>query len=121
MVAIPVLFPTRAAGADLTSFTTASTAPGDTFPPSADNYLRVKSTNTATVTVTVMAASDNPQASNTFLAPLALAPVVGATTGDRVYGPFPAVPYASMTDGQVHVTYSSTTGVQVQVVNYGAS
>lgn len=123
MTLIPTTVATRGAGADLSSavWTTASSGVGDTFAPGPDNWLRVHSTNTSTVTVTVMAAADNPSISGTFLAPLALAPVVGANTGDRIYGPFPSSPFASQTDGLVHVTYSSNTGVQVQVLNFSAT
>jgi len=101
-------------------WSTASSGAGDTFPPSPDNFLFVRSTNSGTVTVTVIQTGGSAGPSGTFIAPLALAPVVGSATGRRVYGPFPSNPFADVSDGQVHVVYSSSTGVQVAVMNFGS-
>lgn len=120
MVAYVPVAPSRAAGADLTAFVTVGGVSGDTFPPGTDNYLRVKNTSAAAITVTIMDVSSVGGPGGTFVAPLVLAPVVAITTGDRLYGPFPAFPFASPTDGQVHVAYSSA-GATVSAVVYNMS
>jgi len=124
MAAIPVYAASRSAGVDISDggpcWSTASVT-GDTFPPGGDNWLYVRSTNSGPVTVTVMQAGGSAGPSGTFLAPLALAPAVAAATGRRVYGPFPGSVFSDASDGQVHVTYSSASNVQVSVLNFSAS
>lgn len=116
MTAYTPVVVSRSAGADMAA---ALTAVGglatDTFAPGSDVYLRVKSTNASTVSVSVINASTVAGPRGTFIAQLALAPVVGATTGDRLYGPFPSDTFADPSDGQVHVTYSTTTNVTAGV------
>jgi hypothetical protein len=104
----------RAAGLDLTIALSAASAGGDALPAGNDVYLRVKNGNAAVCTVTVMAAGANSGPNGTFLAPLALGSVP-ASTGDRVFGPFPASTFADPSDGLVHITYSVTTTVTVGV------
>lgn len=124
MAAIPAYAASRGAGVDITDngpcWSTAS-AGGDTFPPGTDNFLFVRSTNSGAVTVTVIAASGTGGPSGTFLAPMALAPAVGANTGRRIYGPFPSSSFADASDGQVHMVYSSASNVQVSVLNFSAA
>jgi hypothetical protein len=112
MAALTPLAPLRSAGADLTSLAAAG-AGGDTFPAGSQMYLRVKNGNAAPCTVTVTPpASGGP--AGTTVAPLALSPAVPATTGDRLFGPFPANPFADA-NGNVNVSYSVTATVTVAV------
>jgi len=124
MAAIPAYAASRNAGVDISDggpcWSTAS-ATGDTFPPSGDNFLFVRSTNSGTVTVSVIGAGGTSGPAGTFLAPYNLGPVVGANTGRRIYGPFPGSVFADVSDGQVHVSYSSSSGVQVAVLNFSAA
>lgn len=114
MTALTPSVPSRSAGADLSSLTAAGGS-GDTFAPGNDVYLFVKSTNTGAVTVTVgMASGEGP--SGTTITDYALAPDVDADTGERLYGPLPASPFSQTSDGQVHVTYSSSDNVGVKVL-----
>lgn len=100
-------------GGDISTLTAAG-AGGDTFPAGLDNYLRVKNANAAACTVTVSPpAGSGPL--GTTIAPYALTPVVAATTGDRLYGPFPPTPFADAS-GNVNVTYSVTASVTVQAL-----
>lgn len=92
----------------------------DTFPPSNDNYLRVKNGNAGACSVAVVNTASIAGPSGTFLAPLVLGISVPATTGDRMFGPFPASAFADGTDGQVHVTYGVSTTVQAAVYNTSA-
>lgn len=87
---------------------------GDTFPAGPDMYLRVKNGNAAACTVTVKGVSGGGPLGTT-LADLALSPAVPLTTGDRLFGPFPAYPFAGA-DGTVSVTYSVTATVKVQAI-----
>lgn len=105
---------TRAAGVDMTTAGVA-VANNDTFPAGYENFLRVKNGNASATTVTVMNASANAGPQGTFLAPLALAPAVAGTTGDRMFGPFPASTFADPSDGLVHVSYSVTATVTALV------
>ncbi len=119
MAALSVLAAaSRAAGLDLTAALASAGAGGDTFPAGSDIYLRVKNGNAAACTVTVIAAGTVAGPRGTFLAPLALAPAVGATTGDRIFGPFPADTFADPADGLVHVSYSVTATVTVGVYRF---
>lgn len=113
-----VIVPGRLTGANITTFINPSLV-GDTFAPGTDVFLRVKTAGTAT-TVTVMNAGANSGPSGTFLTPLNLQPLMAATD-DRIYGPFPAATFADPSDGQVHVAYSATASVTVQVLNMSAS
>lgn len=109
------------AGVDMTAgFVTVGGTSGDTFPPSTDNYLRIKNTSASAITVTLITAGNNAGPSGTFLAPLVLGGTVPITTGDRMWGPFPASAYADGTDGQVHVAYSSN-GATVSAAVYNCS
>jgi hypothetical protein len=102
----------RASGLDLNTASLVSPgASGDTMPPGADTYLRVKAGTTA-CTASVINAAANAGPDGTFLAPLALGTV---TSGDKLFGPFPASTFADPSDSQVHISYSSTSGVTVGV------
>jgi hypothetical protein len=102
----------RVSGLDLNTASLVSPgASGDTMPPGADIYLRVKAGTTACVASVINAAS-NAGPDGTYLAPLALGSV---TSADKVFGPFPASTFADPSDGQVHVSYSATSGVTVGV------
>jgi hypothetical protein len=107
----------RVTGVDLTAALTAATGGGDTIPPGPDVYLRVKNGNAAACVVTVMQAGANSGPNGTFLAPLELGSVP-ATTGDRVFGPFPAGTFADPSDGQVHLAYSVSATVTVGVYRF---
>lgn len=94
----------RSTGVDMTAAGVATTpTTGDTFPAGPNTYLRIRNATASAVTVTV-----NPPAGGgpdgTTVAPLALAPTVAASpSGDRMYGPFPANPFAD-TNGNVNFT-----------------
>jgi hypothetical protein len=106
MTALVPQIASRAAGADTSDVTPliASATGGDTFPAGPNTWLRVKNGSASPVTVTVTpAASGGP--AGTTIAPFALGPVVAATTGDRMYGPFPSNPFADA-NGNVNVTYA---------------
>lgn len=107
------------AGVDLTVAGVAVSSGSDTFPASPDNYLRVKNGGGTVCNVTVMNASANAGPSGTFLAPLAIGSVP-ITTGDKLFGPFPAYPFADPSDGQIHVAYSFVTTVTALVYNCSA-
>lgn len=111
MTALTPVVASRAVGANLATALTAATAGGETFPAGPNTFLRVKSTNAGTVTVTVTPPTGGGPLGTT-VAPLALAPVVPITTGDIIYGPFPASPFAD-SSGTVTATCSTTTGVTV--------
>lgn len=113
MAALTPVVASRGAGADLSTLTAAS-AGGDTFPAGPNSFLRVKNAGASPCTVTVtQAALSGPL--GTTIAPLALAPAVAITTGDRLFGPFPPYPFGDA-NGNVNVTYSSTTSVTVLAV-----
>lgn len=116
MAALNVKFASRAAGLDLASGNMdPAGAGGDTMPAGADMWLRVKNAGGSNVTVTV----DFPTGSGplgTSMTDYALAPAVPLTTGDRLFGPFPAYPFADPSDGLVHITYSGVTSVTVQAM-----
>jgi len=116
MTAYTVINGSRSAGADMSTGLVA-VANNDTFAPGSDVWLRVKNASGSAVTVTVMNAAANAGPGGTFLAPLALAPAVPATTGDRLYGPFPAYIFADPSDGQVHLSFSATASVTAAVYN----
>jgi hypothetical protein len=100
----------RGAGANLGTGLTPATA-ADTFPAGPNTYLRVKNAGAGTVTVTVTPTTGSgPQ--GTTISALALVPVVEATTGDRIYGPFPQNPFGDAS-GNVNVSYSTVTSVTV--------
>jgi len=106
----------RSTGADISASSPGlvlAGATGDSFPAGPNSFLRVKNANAAAVVVTV-----NPPAAGaplgTTVAPLAL-PSVAATTGDRIFGPFPANPFAD-SNGNVNVTYSVTATVSVEAL-----
>lgn len=120
MVAYVPVAVSRAAGVDLTTAGVAVSSASDTFPPGPNTYLRVKNAGGTVCTVSVMVASTVAGPSGTFLAPLVLAPNVAITTGDRLFGPFPAYPFADPSDGQIHPTYSFITTVTALVYNMSA-
>jgi hypothetical protein len=103
----------RLGGTDISSAMTAA-ANGDTMPAGPANFLHVKNGSGAAVTVTVTPpAGSGPL--GTSLAALALTPTVAATTGDMIYGPFPAYPFADA-NGNVTFTYSAVTTVTVKAL-----
>jgi hypothetical protein len=102
----------RLGGADISSGMVAATN-GDTIP--AGCHLHVKNASGAAVTVTWVAPSATGP-SGTSLANLALTPTVAATTGDMIFGPFDAVPWADPTTGLVTFNYSATASVTVRAL-----
>jgi hypothetical protein len=98
----------RAAGLDLSAALNSGLATGDTFPAGGDIYLRLKTSGTA-FTVAVMNASANAGIVGTFLAPYTLQGGALAATQDKLYGPFPANPFADPSDGLVHLTFTGVT------------
>jgi hypothetical protein len=103
----------RVGGLDLnTANLVAATSGGDKIPAGSDTYLRVKTAGTD-CTVTVMGAGANAGPMGTFLAPVALGAV--GSTGDKMFGPFPASTFADPSDGLVHLAYSAVTSVTVGV------
>jgi hypothetical protein len=101
-------------GGGLIGTLSAAGAGGDTFPAGPNTFLRVKNGNAAACVVTVTPpAGGGPM--GTTVAPLALTPSVDATTGDRIYGPFPQNPFGDA-NGNVNVSYSVTATVTVQAL-----
>jgi hypothetical protein len=112
---IPVLC-ARSGGGDIAAGLTAASA-SDTFPAGPNSFLRVKNGNAAACTVTVTPpASSGPL--GTTIGALALSPAVAATTGDRIFGPFPTYPFGDA-NGNVTVTYSVTPTVTVEALLMG--
>jgi hypothetical protein len=109
----------RTSGIDISSgMTTTSTA--DTMPAGPNNYLHVKNTTGAAVTVTVTPAAGG-QAEGTSLQPYALSPPVAITTGDMIYGPFPQNPWGDGS-GNVNLSYSTSgAGITVKALNIPAT
>jgi hypothetical protein len=102
----------RVGGADISTGMVAA-ANGDTIP--AGCALHVKNASGSAVTVTWVApAGTGP--SGTSIANLALTPTVGATTGDCIFGPFPATPWADPNTGLVSFNYSATASVTVKAL-----
>lgn len=114
MAALVQTLCSRLGGGDIAAGLVNAGGAGDTFPAGPNSWLRVKNGNAAQCVVTV-----TPPASGgrygTTVAPLALSPPVAATTGDRVYGPFPADTFADQ-NGNVNVSYSVTATVQVEAL-----
>jgi hypothetical protein len=104
----------RLAGTDISAGMVPATN-GDTLPASVATYLHVKNASGAAVTVTVTpAAGSGPL--GTTIAPIALTPPVAATTGDMIYGPFPASPFGDQ-NGLVNLSYSATASVTVKALS----
>lgn len=102
----------RMGGADTKAGAVAATN-GDTIP--AGCHLHVINGSAGAITVTWVApAGTGP--SGTSLANLALTPTVAATTGDMIYGPFDATPWADPTTGLVTFNYSATATVTVKAL-----
>jgi len=99
------------AGVDISTLTAAG-ATGDTFPAGTNVYLRVKNGNAAACTVTFTPPAGGAKYGQT-VAPWVPA-AVAATTGDKIFGPFPADVFGDA-NGNVNVTYSVTATVTVQV------
>jgi hypothetical protein len=121
MAALTTTVPSRAVGGNLAAagLTAAAESGGDTFLAGSNVWLRVQVTKASPVTVTVTPpAGSGPL--GTTITPVALAPAVPATTGDRIFGPFPAVPFADAT-GKISIDYSpapSAGDVKVQVLKF---
>lgn len=115
MTALTPAAVSRIAGADLSATGIAQAATnGDTFPAGSNTFLRVKNGTSTTCAVTVVAPTSTGPSGVSF-ANYSLLPVVPITTGDRLYGPFPAYPFGDGS-GNVTVNYSTTTSVTVQVL-----
>ena len=112
MTALTPTICNRNSGTDAAAGMVAASA-ADTMPAGPNNYLRVKSAGSA-ITVTVTPALGG-QAEGTSLSPYQLAPVVAATTGDMIYGPFPQNPWGDGS-GNVNFSYSSITSVTVKAL-----
>jgi hypothetical protein len=115
MTALTPVIASRLAGADLSPAAMTAASNGDTFPVGPNTFLRVKNLGgtICAVTVTVGAAGSGPL--GTSIVAMALLPSVPITTGDRLYGPFPAYPFGDA-NGLVTVTYSFLTTVWVQAI-----
>jgi hypothetical protein len=114
MAALTPVLCARLGGGDIATGLTAAGAGGDTFAAGSQMYLRVKNANAAACVVTVTPpAGGNDQGTTT--APYALTPSVAATTGDRIYGPFPVNPFADQ-NGNINVSYSVTATVSVEAL-----
>jgi hypothetical protein len=95
-------------------------ANNDTFPAGPNNFLYVQNGNAAVCTVIVTPPTGGGPAGTT-VGPFTLAPSVEATTGVRVYGPFPANPFADA-NGNVNVSsYSVTATVKVACLQMSTS
>lgn len=102
----------RMGGADISTGMVAATN-GDTIP--AGCHLHVKNGSGAAITVSVtMPAGTGPV--GTTIATQALTPTVAATTGDQIFGPFPAYPWADPNTGLVSFSYSAVTTVTVKAL-----
>src|ERR1700761_2549287 len=111
MTALTPVTVSRLTGTDISTGMVAATN-GDTIPAGPNNYLHVKNASGSAVTVTVTEpAGSGPL--GTTLSNLALAPVVAATPGDMIYGPFPTYPFADA-NGNVNFQYSAVTSVTVK-------
>jgi hypothetical protein len=117
MAALTVI-PVSRAGADLTAGLVTAGAGGDTFPAASNAFLRIKNANAAVCIATLTPPAGGGPAGTT-VAPLALASVP-ATTGDKLFGPFPPNPFADA-NGNVNVTYSVTATVSVGVYSMAGS
>jgi hypothetical protein len=96
----------RLGGADISTGMVAS-ANGDTIP--AGCCLHVKNSGGTVGTVTVVAPTGSGAYGMSY-ANLALTPTVAATTGDMIYGPFPAgSPFVDPATGLVTFNYSGGT------------
>ena len=111
MTALTPTVVNRNSGVDISAGMTISSA-ADTLPAGPNNFLHVKNTTAAPVTVTVTPAAGG-QAEGTSLAPYQLTPPVAATTGDMLYGPFPQNPWGDGS-GNVNLSYS-TSGAGISV------
>ncbi len=113
MALIATQTPTQNAGLLLPTFSAANAS--DTFVPDDRTFLYVKNSNAATRTITIT----TPATSRT----LAIADptnTIGATTGELLFGPFPADLYADPTTGFATVTPSATAGVTYAVIRIPA-
>jgi hypothetical protein len=111
MTALVPIVCNRTSGADITASMVPATV-ADTLPAGPNNYLRVKNASASPVVVTVTPSAGG-QAEGTSLAPFALTPSVGITTGDMLYGPFPQNPWGDA-NGLVHLSYSAFASVTVE-------
>jgi len=98
LVPIPV---SRLAGADLKA-PLIQCAAGDIFPAGGHIFLRVQ--NGAAQPIYIVANVTQPGPNGTSITGFQLAPTI-PVGGDRMFGPFPSVPFADPTDGYVHVGY----------------
>lgn len=114
MAALTPTLCARAGGGSIASGLVSAGAGGDTFAAGTQVFLRVKNANAAACTVTVTPPSGGNDLGTTT-APYALTPACEATTGDRIYGPFPTNPFADQ-NNNINVSYSVTSSVQVEVL-----
>ena len=100
------------AGVDATGALTAADVAGDVFPNDGRTFFRVKNGGSAiTVTITAQKPSDQGLLEHPVFD-------VGATTGDKWLGPFPAAEFNDV-NGRVVVAYSSITTVTVRPYSLG--
>lgn len=113
MTAYPVLgTATRGSGADLSAALATPAVSGDTFPSGGDIMLRIKTSGTGT-TVTITNSGLDPY--GVGKAAYTIGGGALPATSDKLYGPFPSAEFADPADGQVHIAYTSVTGVTVGV------
>lgn len=100
------------AGVDATTALIAAEVGGDSFPNDGKTFFRIKNGGSA-ITVTVQAVKASDQG-------LLESPVfdVGATTGEKWLGPFPAAEFNDV-NGRVIVNYSAITTVTVRPYSLG--
>lgn len=93
----------------LTPAFVAANSDGNSFPNDGKTWIHLRNTNAAvTVTVQIPVTVDGQSVSGRTV-------VVGATTGEKVIGPFPVEKYNQFAAdaGSVYVNYSAITGLSV--------
>jgi hypothetical protein len=89
----------------------AATGGGDAAPVGANNWIEVKNTSGAPITVTVATTAAGAPFAGTALAVESFS--VPATTGDILYGPLNPQLFADPTTGMATITYSGVTNLTI--------
>jgi hypothetical protein len=95
-------------------------ANGDTFPAGPNNFLYVQNGNAAAVTVIVTPPTGGGPLGTT-VGPFTLSPAVEATTGVRIFGPFPPQPFADSAGNVTVSSYSVTATVKAACLQMSTS
>ena len=85
---------------------------GDKFTPGANTFLQVKNASGGALTVTVAVAKVPLPDATSAVAAVS----IPATTGDKMFGPFPAEFFAAAADGLAAITYSGVTSLTIAVL-----